>query len=332
MTTEVDTRPAATYVPTGKNIGLVIRRMGVVIAFFFVCLIFGILSPTFTTPTNLLNILDQSVVLALVAMAMTTVIVAGGIDLSVAISFDFGAMAAITLLELDMHWGLAILGGLLLGLVVGLFNALMIVKVGISPFLATLGMLFIGESVQRIYTRGGEPIYMATMPEGYRFLGRGKLFNIVPFDLILTAVIVIIFYLLIEQTIHGKRWRALGSQYEAARVAGLRVQNYSALSYIVSALVCATAGILLSSSLSSYVPISGSAYLLDAIGATFIGTSIDPESRPNVPGTVLGVIFLGVVANGLNLVGINFYWQTVARGVLVFIALALGALNQRRSR
>jgi ribose transport system permease protein len=90
------------------------------------------------------------------------------------------------------------------------------------------------------------------------------------------------------------------------------------------------AGIILSASLSSYVPISGGAYLMDAIGATFIGTALDPEGRPNVLGTILGVLFLGVLANGLNLIGINFYWQAVARGVLIFLALAIGALNRTR--
>ena len=103
------------------------------------------------------------------------------------------------------------------------------------------------------------------------------------------------------------------------------------MAYILSGLTCALAGILLSSSLSSYVPISGGFYLLDAIGATFIGTTVDPEARPNVLGTLLGVLFFGVVTNGLNLVGLNFYWKTVAKGILIFLALALGALNQRRA-
>ena len=108
------------------------------------------------------------------------------------------------------------------------------------------------------------------------------------------------------------------------------VQRYAAASYILAALICSSAGVILSSSLSSYVPVSGVAYLLDAIGATFIGTAIDEEGRPNVVGTILGVLFLGVLANGLNLIGVSFYWQAVAKGVLIFGALALGTLNRRR--
>lgn len=315
-----------------RQAGQFIRRTGVLIAFLAVCAFLSISSPIFLTPPNLLNILSQSVVLTLVAMAMTLVITAGGIDLSVGVAFDFAAMLAISLLKLHYPWYVAILSGLVLGTTVGAFNALMIVKIGISPFLATLGMMFIGESVQRIYTHGGEPIYMAAMAPAYRFLGAGKLWSGgLSFSVVLAALVVLVFFLLIERTVHGRRWRALGAQYEAARIAGIRVELYSAASYVLGSLVCAGAGILLSASLSSYVPISGGAYLLDSIGATFIGASLDPEGRPNVLGTVLGVVFLGVVANGLNLIGLNFYWQAVARGLLIFVALLFGVLNQRKA-
>lgn len=307
----------------------ILQKRGALIAFFLVCLFFGLAAPSFATPSNALNIVNQSVVLAVVAMGMTIVIIAGGIDLSVAISLDFGAMGAIVLLHAGFSWPIAILGGLAFGTLVGVVNAFNVVKLGISPFLATLSMLFIGESVQRIYTRGGEPIYMARMAEEYRFLGRGDIMGF-PFDVILAGLVVLGMFLLIEKTIHGKRWRAVGSQYEAAQTVGLRVDLYSALSYIISAMICAFAGILLSSSLSSYVPISGMFYLLDAIGATFIGTAIDKEGRPNILGTLLGVLFFGVVTNGLNLIGISFYWQTVARGALIFFALALATLNQQK--
>jgi ribose transport system permease protein len=312
-----------------NNIIEVLKKRAALIAFFLVCVFFGVTAPSFATPGNALNIVNQSVVLAVVAMGMTIVIIAGGIDLSVAISLDFGAMGAIVLLQAGFGWPIAILGGLAFGTLVGVVNAFNVVKMGISPFLATLSLLFIGESVQRIYTRGGEPIYMARMAEGYRFLGRGEIMNF-PFDVILAGLVVLAMFLLIEKSIHGKRWRAIGSQYDAARTVGMRVELYTALAYILSAFVAAFAGILLSSSLSSYVPISGMFYLLDAIGATFIGTAVDKEGRPNILGTLLGVLFFGVVTNGLNLIGINFYWQTVARGVLIFFALILATLNQQK--
>ncbi|MEW5960096.1 MAG: ABC transporter permease, partial [Chloroflexota bacterium] len=204
------TAPTSTKKSMTNHLVEILRSRGAIIAFFLVCLFFGLATPTFATPTNLLHIIDQSVILAIVAMAMTIVIIAGGIDLSVAISFDFGAMVAVSLLKAGFDWPIAVLGGLAFGSLVGFFNAFNIVKLGISPFLATLSVLFIGESVQRIYTRGGEPIYMAKMASQYRFLGRGDIFEI-PFDVILAGLLVMVVFLLIEKTIHGKRWRAIGS-------------------------------------------------------------------------------------------------------------------------
>ncbi len=314
---------------SASTIGSGIRRWGAPIAFVLVCIIFATASPIFLQPANVLNILDHSAILLVVSMAMTTVIIAGGIDLSVGVALDLGAMAAVGFIDVGGAWPTAIILGLLVGLLVGLFNAFLIVKVGIGPFLATLGVMFIGQSIQRIYTLGGEPIYIMDMPKGYLALGRGNLLGI-PSEILVATLVLLIFYLFVERTIHGKRLQSLGLQYRAARVAGVRIEFYAALAYALSGLTCALAGILLSSSLSSYVPISGGFYLLDAIGATFIGTTVDPEARPNIPGTVLGVLFFGVVTNGLNLLGLNFYWKTVAKGILIFLALALGSLNQRR--
>jgi ribose transport system permease protein len=314
----------------GRRAGEFARRLSVLIAFFLLLIFFAVFAPSFATPGNALNVVGQGVILTFCAMAMTLVITAGGIDLSIGVAFDFAAMAAVSLLVAHVPWPIAILGGLALGTSVGVFNAFMIVKVGISPFLATLAMLFIGESVQRIYTTGGAPIYVAVMDPVYRFLGNGKLGGGLLFSIVLAVVLCILMYVLIERMTHGRRWRALGQQPEAARIAGIRVNLYGSFAYIISAFVSSMAGIILSASLSSYVPISGGAYLMDAIGATFIGTALDPEGRPNVLGTILGVLFLGVLANGLNLIGINFYWQAVARGVLIFLALAIGALNRTR--
>jgi ribose transport system permease protein len=307
-----------------------VRRYAVWMAFLLVIIFFSVFAERFATTTNALNILSQGVILTFLALALTLVITAGGIDLSVGVSFDFAALAAVSLLVADVPWPLAIGAGLAFGTMVGVVNAGVIVKVGISPFLATLAMLFIGESVQRIYTTGGEPIYVAVMEPAYRYIGSGKVAEGVPFSLLLAVALAIVMFILIERSVHGRRWRALGAQLEAARTAGIRVQRYAAASYVIAALICSSAGIILSASLSSYVPVSGVAYLLDAIGATFIGTAIDEEGRPNVLGTILGVLFLGVLANGLNFLDVSFYWQPVAKGVLIFGALALGTLNRRR--
>ncbi len=162
MTAGVSVQSSDTRSGAARTVAF-LRRYAVWIAFFLVVAFFAVFAERFATTNNALNIASQSVILMFVALAMTLVVTAGGIDLSVGVSFDFAALAGVSLLVADVPWPLAIAVGLGFGTLVGVFNAGMIVKVGTNPFLATLAMLFIGESVQRIYTTGGAPIYVAVM-------------------------------------------------------------------------------------------------------------------------------------------------------------------------
>ena len=209
----------------------------------------------------------------------------------------------------------ALLGGVSGALAVGVFNAFLVAALGIA---ATLGTLFIGESVQQLATNGGQPIYLitGTFPAGFTFIGRGDLIGI-PFPIYIEAVSIVGFFLLAHHTQDGRQVVALGARAGVAWYSGVRIRRISALVYILSAIICGVAGIILSSTVKAYVPLSGNAYLLDAIGATFIGTTLHPLSRPSVAGTALGVLLLSIVTNGLLLIGWNFYWQQVARGILI---------------
>jgi ribose transport system permease protein len=310
-----------------------LKRGSVLIAFAAVCVFFAVRAPSFATGGNVEQILSQGAVLALVAVAMTTVVRAGGIDLSVGVSLDIGALVAVSLLEDGYITTVAIIAGLLAGAGLGALNALLIVRAGINPFLATLSLMFIGQSVQRVYTSGGEPIYLrpSAVPESFETIGRGEIAGL-PVQVVLAAVVLLIFYVLLERARGGRELTATGAAPRAARVAGLRVGRITAMAYILSGTVCALAGIVLASGLSSYIPLSGNYYLLDAIGCVFIGAVLHPQARPNVPGTLLGVLFFGVLANGLNLLGVGFYWQGFARGVLLLVVLGLGLVAHRQGK
>jgi len=311
----------------------VLQRGSVVIAFALVCLFFTLRSDAFATGGNIEQILSQGAVLALVAMAMTVVVRAGGIDLSVGVALDIGALVAVSLLEDRYVTWIAVPAGVLAGAVLGSINALLIVRARINPFLATLSMLFIGQSIQRVYTEGGEPIYLrpSLVPESFAAIGRDQLLGL-PVQVWLAVVVAVAVYVFLERLRAGRELTAVGAREDAARVAGLRVRRLTALAYILSAATCALAGIVLASGLSSYVPLSGDYYLLDAIGAVFMGAVLHPQGRPNVPGTLLGVLFFGVLANGLNLLGVGFYWQGLARGVLLLAVLGLGLIAHRQGR
>lgn len=319
--------------------GRSLTHFSTLIALIGVILLFSVTTPSFLSISNFANILSQSSVLALVAIGLCFVVAGGGIDLSVAVSFDIGAMVAVMMLQEGFDWLPAIILGLAAGALVGLFNSFFVVKIKITPFLVTLGTLFIGESIEKIFTRGGEPIYLPGMNEIFKFLGRGSLLVLetenggridFKFSILLALLTAFVAHFLLKRTIFGRHLYALGSQKEAAALSGIPIGRYTIYTFLISGVVSALAGMIGSSVLTAYTPLSGRYYLMDAIGAVFIGSTLSRQGHANIPGTLIGVLFFGIVANGLNLIGINFYWQGIARGLLIFFILVIDSLVSNR--
>ena len=310
---------------TPKPINLELAaRFGLLAALLIVLVGFSLASPTFLTWANIVNVLVNNVtLLAIVSFGMTLVVGAGGIDLSVGTSIDLASLAFIALLSAGIGFVPAAVGGLLAAACVGVFNAVLISVLRITPFLATLGTLFIGESLQQLLTNGGSPIYLVeTKTASFAFLGHGAVAGI-PVPLLIAFFCLVFVYVLINRTTFGRHLLALGAQPAVAVYSGLRNGRGRSIVYILAAVLAGITGLILSSTVRSYVPDSGNAFLLDAIGATFIGTTLSRQGRANVLGTLLGVLLLGFVKNGLLLVGLNFYWQQVGTGVLIFAVLSL---------
>ncbi|THF54067.1 ABC transporter permease [Allorhizobium terrae] len=299
-------------------------RYAIIFAIIGVVTIFANLAPGFLTGANLLSVLVNNVaLLAIVSIAMTFAVASGGIDLSVGTAVDFASFAFISLVLAGVPVSVAVVFALLAGGTVGVLNGVLISIIGISPFLATLGTLFIGRSVQQLLTNGGNPVYLpqTSIPEAFSFIGHGRLAG-VPVPLIVTLLLVLVTATLLAKSRFGRVLTATGIQASVVRYSGLSVSKTVAAAYVIAGLIAAVAGIVLTATVNVYIPSSGNAFMLNAIGATFIGTTIHPLRRPNVTGTVLGVLLLGLVSNGLLLSGLNFYWQQVATGALIFSVLA----------
>ena len=312
---------------------VVIVNNALVLALVTVFAVFSFASPTFLTIANLQSILvNNFTLLAIVAIAMTFAVSVGGIDLSVGTAVDFASFAFVSLVLAGQPVLVAALAGLGAGAAVGAFNAVLISGIGISPFLATLGTLFIGRSIQQLLTNGGNPVYLppSGVPEAFRFLGRGAIAGI-PVPLAIAAAIILGATIILTRARFGRVALAIGIQPSVVRYSGIAARAHVAVAFILAGLIAAVAGLILSATVTVYIPSSGSAFLLNAIGATFIGTTLSRLGRPNIPGTVLGVLLLGIVANGLLLTGLNFYWQQVGTGLLIFAVLALSFITRRKA-
>lgn len=313
-------------------IGVIVNN-ALVLALVTVFAVFSLASPTFLTIANLQSILvNNFTLLAIVAIAMTFAVSVGGIDLSVGTAVDFASFAFVSLVLAGQPVAVAALAGLGAGAAVGAFNAVLISGIGISPFLATLGTLFIGRSIQQLLTNGGNPVYLPPtgVPEAFRFLGRGAIAGI-PVPLVIAAAIIVGATIILTRARFGRVALAIGIQPSVVRYSGITARAHVAVAFILAGLIAAVAGLILSATVTVYIPSSGSAFLLNAIGATFIGTTLSRLGRPNIPGTVLGVLLLGIVANGLLLTGLNFYWQQVGTGLLIFAVLALSFITRRKA-
>ena len=290
---------------------------------------FSVAAPGFLSLGNLGSlVLNNFVLLAIVAIGMTWAVAAGGIDLSVGTAVDFASLAFVVLLNGGYGLVVAIPGALVAGALVGSFNAGLIAGLGITPFLATLGTLFIGTSVQQLLSDGGQPIYIAqpVLPglTAVTWLG-------IPLPLWLVLAVATVYGVILARGRLGRKILAVGTQVQLARYSGLSIRQISLKVFIASALACAVAGIVLSSTVNAYVPMSGNAFLINAIGAVFMGTTLSRTGRANIPGTLLGVLFINVIANGLLLIGWNFYWQQVATGGLILLVLAFSFASRRQS-
>ena len=291
------------------------------LVFVLIVVVFAVQAPGFLSSGNLKSlVLNNFVLLAIVAIGMTYAVAAGGIDLSVGTALDFASFSFVVLLNGGHGWAFAATGALVTALLVGVVNAGLIAGLRISPFLATLGTLFIGTSAQQLLSDGGQPIYIA---QGLK----PELTGLTP--LLIVLGLALFYGLALARGRLGRELLAQGTQPLLAYYSGLSVRRIVTVVALATALACGVAGVLLSSTVSAYVPLSGNAFLLNAIGAVFIGTTLNRQGRANIPGTLLGVLFINVIANGLLLIGWNFYWQQVATGVLIFVVLTFSFASRR---
>ena len=293
-------------------------------------LIFGavvaVRSPDFLTKTNIINLVRDGTFVFIIATTATFVLVGGGLDLSVGSVFAIGTIAVSDLLVHGVPTTLAIVGGVMFGVVAGLINSVVIVYGRIPPLIATLGMLYVGRGLVNIASGGNQ---YAPLPAGFIALGENSVVGI-PLLIVYAVVIGLIAYFVLEHTRFGYNVRAIGGNREAARACGIRVNRITIVLYVASGASAALAGVLEASWLSSGQPSVGNGLELQVISATIIGGTSLFGGIGSMLGTALGALMIAVLANGLVLLSINPLWQDVVVGIVLVLAVGLDQLRRAR--
>ncbi len=284
-----------------------------------------ILSPQFLEPRNLLNVVRQISIIAIVAFGETLVIITGGIDLSTGSVIALVSVITASLAHPGQYMLIVpILVGILSGAAMGFINGI-IVSRDIPPFIATLGMMTAARGAALIYS-GGRPITGFT--PAFDFIGRGYILGI-PVPIFILAVIAVIAHILLRRTKFGKYVYAIGGNEQAAIISGINIKKYKVLTYMFSGIMAAIAGILLTSRLSAGQPTAGQGYELDAIASVVIGGTSLSGGVGTISGTVIGALIMGVLNNGLDLLHISAYWQQIVKGIIIVGAVFMDKLRRK---
>ena len=306
------------------NLQSIIRSYGIVIAFAVICAVMALLSPVFLTVTNVLNVIRQSSIFGIMAIGMTFVILTGGIDLSVgSILAVVGAVSAGMLKE-GMELLPVVLLALAIGVSCGLVNGVLITVGRIAPFVVTLGMMSIARSLTLIYTTG-YPISGFTGT--FRFVGGGDIIA-VPFPIVLFLLTAAVAWVILTQTRMGRYTYAIGGNEETVKLSGINADFYKTTVYVISGITAAISALILTSRLNSAEPMAGQGYELDVIAAVVIGGTSLNGGRGSVWGTLIGALLIGVINNGMNLLGIPPYFQLLVKGFIIIGAVLLDRLRE----
>jgi ribose transport system permease protein len=304
-----------------NHVGNLMQKLGPLLGLFVLIATVSIINPSFLEPLNLLNLLRQVAINALIAYGMTFVILTGGIDLSVGsiLALSSALMAGMMVSGIDPI--LAILIGCLLGALMGMVNGLLITKGKMAPFIATLATMTMFRGLTLVYT-DGNPITGLGDSNAFQLFGRGYFLGI-PVPAVTMILTFAILWVILHKTPFGRKTYAIGGNEKAALISGIKVPRIKVMIYSLAGLLAALAGAILTSRLNSAQPTAGTSYELDAIAAVVLGGTSLSGGRGLIVGTLIGALIIGTLNNGLNLLGVSSFFQMVVKGVVIIIAVLI---------
>ncbi len=323
-----------------------LKKYAIVLIFLGMFIALSLLSPAFLQPRNLVNVVRQISVVGLIAIGVTMVIITMGIDLSSGSVLALAAVLAASLAQRSdwakpMYPGLSVpiivpvLAALGIGAFCGTVSGTLIAKFRIPPFISTLGMMTIARGFALIYS--DRPV--SGLTDSYNFIGQGELLKVIPVagqppmgipvPVLILAFVAVAAHIMLTNTRFGRYIYALGGNEQAARISGLNVDWIKIRVYMIAGLLSGLAGLVLSSRIGSGQPGLGISYELDAIAATVIGGTSLSGGIGTIWGTIVGALIIGVLNNGLDLLNVSAYWQTIVKGSIIVIAVII---DERKNR
>ncbi|CCU77845.1 Ribose ABC transport system, permease protein RbsC (TC 3.A.1.2.1) [Halanaerobium saccharolyticum subsp. saccharolyticum DSM 6643] len=310
-----------------KNVIEILNKFKTGIGLLILVTVLSFMSPYFLTIPNLLNVVRQVSIIAIISFGMTMVILTGGIDLSVGSMLAFsGAVTAGMIVNSGLNVFVAILIGLAAGTALGLFNGIAVAKAKLPAFIVTLAMMTVARGFTLIYTNG-RPI--SGFDETFRFFGAGYLGRI-PVPVIIMFILLFIIYILLKKTPLGRYIYAIGGNEKATKLSGINTDRIKIAVYALNGFLAAVSGIILTSRLNSAQPMAGEGYELDAIAAVVLGGTSLSGGSGGVVGTIIGALIIAVLNNGLNLLNVSSFYQLVAKGAVILLAVFLDRKSQQQ--
>jgi ribose transport system permease protein len=302
------------------------REMGLLLVLLLIGIILSISTPVFFTPENLLNILKQVTLVTIVACGQTFVLTSGGIDLSVGSVLGLSSIIMSWFIVRGAPTPAAFAICLLFGTAVGFFNGFLITRLSLPPFIITLGMQSIARGFVLVITKGypimvDNPVVIA--------LGQGN-FGIFPIMVFFLPIIILATHWIYNYTIFGNRVKAIGGNETAAHLSGINVRKEKVQTYALCGLLCGLAGLIITGRLNSGNPNAGNNFDMDSIAAVIVGGTALSGGSGTILGTMLGALLMGIIRNGLVLLSVNMYWQTVAIGVIIILVCALDRFSRKK--
>jgi len=294
-------------------------ELGLLLALIFIVILFTLLSDYFLIPKNLFNITRQVSTNLIVAIGMTFVILNGEIDLSVGGVAALSGIATASVLISTGSMSLAIITGILIGMLVGVINGILVIYGKVQSFIVTLAMMGIARGTA-LFWCDGRPI--SNLAEEFSFFGAGFIKNI-PVSSIIAIFIFIIAYIFIHRTKHGLYIRSIGANLEASKLSAIPINRYRIITFITSGTLSGVAGVIITSRLLSAQPVAATGLELDVIAAVILGGASLSGGIGTMIGTLLGSTIIGVIDNGMNLVGISAFFQQIVKGIIILAAVLI---------